>query len=167
MIGGAFTSENSSGTKENFHGFIEELRIWEGPISSDQIRFFMNQRIKHNGSVVDGEVLKLNMNIINAPALPSFSNLLGYYQLLAHENLIESGYTKNLGSEGAKADGLLKNIQEMQENTAPLPYTLFTNNGNWSSKTTWQLPENTYRVKFGDVDFSQPIQKRNVWDSPK
>ena len=24
MIGGAFTSENSSGTKENFHGFIEE-----------------------------------------------------------------------------------------------------------------------------------------------
>ena len=97
---------------------------------------------------------------------PAFSNLLGYYQLLAQENLIESGYTKNLGSEGAKADGLLKNIQEMQENTAPLPYTLFTNNGNWSSKTTWQLPENTYRVKFGDVDFSQPIQKRNVWNSP-
>ena len=166
LIGAAHSPSSTKGSKDHFHGFIEEVRIWEGDISIDQIRFFMNQRLKQNGTEVEGETLPQNLDLANAPALPPFSKLLGYYQLLAQENLITSGYTDNLGSVGNSADGLLKNIQEMQENTAPLPYTLFTNDGNWPQKVTWQLPANTYRVKFGDVDFSQPIQKRNVWNSP-
>ncbi len=156
LIGAAPSPASTTGTKEHFNGYIEEVRIWEGAISTEQIRFFMNQRLWKNGSKVDGEVLKQEMNITNAPSLPNYSNLLGYYQLLAREDLISSGYTENSGSEGSKANGLLKNIQQMQENTAPLPYILPTSGMDWYSKATWELPETGY----------QNITQRNVWDPP-
>ncbi|MDT0641670.1 PKD-like domain-containing protein [Zunongwangia sp. F363] len=157
LIGAAHSPASTRGTKEHFNGFIEEVRIWKGAIPTAQIRFFMNQRLWKNGSKVDGEVLEQEMNITNAPTLPNYSNLPGYYQLLAREDLISSGYTENLGSEGSKADGLLKNIQQMQENTAPLPYVLYTSNKEWYNKSTWQLPQ-----KFNGKTISQ----RDVWDAP-
>jgi len=166
LIGAAYAPASVKMTKEHFNGFIEELRIWETPISQEQIRFFMNQRLSKDGSNnVSGTVLGSNLNLPNAPANIRWTTLVGYYQLLAEGNLISSGYTQNSGSTGTSADGLLKNIQLMQENTAPLPYLLNTTENNWYSKTTWQLLE-TYQLKFDDVDFSQNIKNRNVWDAP-
>ena len=165
LIGAMYNSNTPEIPKNFFHGFIEEVRIWEGAISSSQIRFFMNQRLKQNGTKVEGEILQNSMELPNAPTLPDYSKLLGYYQLLAIPDLITNGFTKNLGSTGTTADGHLKNIQEMQENTAPLPYILFTNSGNWFDNTTWQLPQ-TYHLKFSDIDFEQAIDNNNVWNSP-
>jgi len=166
LIGAAYAPASVKMTKEHFNGFIEELRIWESPISQEQIRFFMNQRLsKDESNNVSGTVLGSNLNLPNAPANIRWTTLVGYYQLLAEGNLISSGYTQNSGSTGTSADGLLKNIQLMQENTAPLPYLLNTTENNWYSKTTWQLLE-TYQLKFDDVDFSQNIKNRNVWDAP-
>ena len=157
IIGATYSPSSLKMTKEHFDGFIEEVRIWENPISQEQIRFFMNQRLQKYNSKVEGEILTNDLNITNAPALPDFNSLVGYYQLLARENLITSGKTLNSGSAGASADGLLKNIQLMQENTAPLPYVLNSDNGDWFSKSTWQLPS---------TFLGTSVSLRDVWNSP-
>ena len=86
-----------------------------------------------------------SLNLTNAPESQSWNTLVGYYQLLAEENLITDGSTPNLGSVGNSAAGLLKNIQSLQQNTAPLPY-ISNNDGNWDTMNTWLRPD--------------------VWDSP-
>ena len=156
IIGATYAS-STSGSKNNFSGFIEELRIWNTGIPVEQIRFFMNQRLEKTGTEVSGTVLGNNLNLSNAPEAVSWDKLAGYYQLLAVGDLISDGFTDNLGTIGAPADGLLKNIEEMQENTAPLPYKLFNTNGNWFDSTTWQLP-----VPYNGVNITQ----RDVWNSP-
>ncbi|WP_295181169.1 LamG-like jellyroll fold domain-containing protein [uncultured Christiangramia sp.] len=145
IIGAAYTANNISNTKEHFNGFIEEVRIWEDEISKQQIQFFMNQRLQKTGNQVEGTILDNSLNLTNAPESPSWNTLVGYYQLLAEENLITDGSTPNLGSVGNSAAGLLKNIQSLQQNTAPLPY-ISNNDGNWDTMNTWLRPD--------------------VWDSP-
>ncbi|WP_299155794.1 LamG-like jellyroll fold domain-containing protein [uncultured Christiangramia sp.] len=145
IIGAAYTANNISNTKEHFNGFIEEVRIWEDDISKQQIQFFMNQRLQKTGNQVEGTILDNSLNLTNAPESPSWNTLVGYYQLLAEENLITDGSTPNLGSVGNSAAGLLKNIQSLQQNTAPLPY-ISNNDGNWDTMNTWLRPD--------------------VWDSP-
>ena len=159
LIGAANSPATTKGTKDHFNGFIEEVRLWEGPISREQIRFFMNQRLAENGTNVSGTILGNNLNLPNAPKTISWSNLLGYYQLLAQDNLISDGFTDNLGSVGKTANGLLKNIQLMQENTAPLPYILNKDDEIWFTKTTWNLPPD-----FSGL--SEDFRLQDVWDAP-
>jgi hypothetical protein len=159
LIGAANSPATAKGTKDHFNGFIEEVRLWEGAISREQIRFFMNQRLAENGTNVSGTILGNNLNLPNAPQTISWSNLLGYYQLLAQDNLITDGFTDNLGSVGKTANGLLKNIQLMQENTAPLPYILNTDDKIWFTKTTWNLPPD-----FSGL--SEDFRLQDVWDAP-
>ena len=157
LIGATYSPSTNKETKDHFNGFIEEVRLWNTAISSEQIRFFMNQRLEKEDSNVSGTVLGNNLNLPNAPEKISWSNLLGYYQLLAQNNLISDGFTDNLGSVGESAHGLLKNIQEMQENTAPLPYILYTSGQEWFNKPTWKLPNQIN---------GQNISQRDVWNPP-
>ncbi|WP_282018036.1 LamG-like jellyroll fold domain-containing protein [Salegentibacter mishustinae] len=157
LIGATYSPSTNKETKDHFNGFIEEVRLWNTAISSEQIRFFMNQRLEKEDSNVSGTVLGNNLNLPNAPEKISWSNLLGYYQLLAQNNLISDGFTNNLGSVGESAHGLLKNIQEMQENTAPLPYILYTSGQEWFNKPTWKLPNQIN---------GQNISQRDVWNPP-
>ena len=155
---GATHASSASGSKNNFDGYIEELRIWKTAIPVDQVRFFINQRLIKDGADVNGTVLGNNLNLPNAPEKIGWDNLLGYYQLLAQSELIADGYSNNMGSIGTDANGLLKNIELMQENTAPLPYILYTtNNGNWYDNSTWKLP--------AEINGS-PISQRDVWEAP-
>jgi hypothetical protein len=157
LIGATYSPSTNKETKDHFNGFIEEVRLWNTAISSEQIRFFMNQRLEKEDSNVSGTVLGNNLNLPNAPEKISWSKLLGYYQLLAQNNLISDGFTDNLGSVGESAHGLLKNIQEMQENTAPLPYILYTSGQEWFNKPTWKLPNQIN---------GQNISQRDVWNPP-
>ena len=159
LIGAAYSPENISESKDHFNGFIEEVRVWDKPITKDQIHFFMNQRLVKNGTLVDGSVLSKDLNLPNSPALPDWNSLQGYYQLLAENELIKDGYTSNLGSAGENAKGILKNIEKMQENTAPLPYVLNSINSNWFTKATWKLP-----LDFNGI--SKDFQLVDVWDAP-
>ncbi len=157
LIGATHAPSEAKLTTQHFNGFIEEVRIWKKSISKEHIRFFMNQRLVKTDSKVDGEILTKNLNLPNAPILSDFTDLLGYYQLLAQVDLVSSGKTLNLGSTGNSADGLLKNIQFMQENTAPLPYILNTEEGNWFDKSTWTLPTTYHGVTINRIE---------VWDAP-
>ena len=126
-----------------FHGYIEEVRIWNGTITPENIRFTMNQRLKGGiGNI--GEVVDMAH-----PDAPIFANLAGYYRLISavpdpanlvtHDaNLLPTnGTTIDLAVNAVP--GVLKNMTTNQENTAPLPY--FTGNaGAWDTSTTWARP---------------------------
>ncbi len=167
IIGAAYAS-SASGSKNNFSGYIEELRIWNTAIPVNQIRFFMNQRLEKEDSNVSGTVLGNNLNLPNAPEKISWSKLLGYYQLLAEVDLTSDGFTTNLGSIGTQANGLLKNIQDMQENTAPMPYKSINgeewhNRSSWDSNSAkfWTFP-NDQGINGEDINWNIAIQKNDL-----
>ena len=134
FIGAKWTSPNPTNF---FSGWIEEVRIWNGNISQDQIRFLMNQRLQP-GANIGVEVPML------APGL-AYGSLAGYYQLLADPaKILNGGYTIDLAN--SVVNGKLRNMTTFQENTAPLPYTSRIDGQTWGTDDTW-------------TNF-------NVWDAP-
>ncbi|MFD1095117.1 LamG-like jellyroll fold domain-containing protein, partial [Salegentibacter chungangensis] len=139
LIGAMYNSETPEKPKNHFHGWIEEVRIWDKALSEEQLRFMMNQRLETNGGAAKGTVLPLNV-----PGDLSWNRLRGYYRLMANETV--NGYTLDLSTvKTNKIDGKLRNIETSQENTAPLPY-FSVNDSPWGTDNTWAKP--------------------NVWDPP-
>ncbi|PKD18911.1 hypothetical protein APR41_17470 [Salegentibacter salinarum] len=114
-----------------FHGWIEEVRVWNTSLDQAQLQFMMNQRITDNNATnVKGEIVPLNV-----PNNLEWANLTGYYRLITSE--ATNGITKNKIPNGI--DGRLKNIQSTQQNTAPLPY--IATGGDWWNINSWKQPQ--------------------------
>ncbi|RKS43449.1 putative secreted protein (Por secretion system target) [Gillisia mitskevichiae] len=131
LIGAIFRGNKPENPVNYFHGWIEEVRIWKTALQEEQLRFMMNQRLKVNVTPVTGTVLPLVV-----PGDLAYNNLEGYYQLIGSE--LSNGFTPDKSIN--KVDGLLKNIETTQENSAPLPY-ISKVAGQWRSKNTWQRPD--------------------------
>ncbi len=131
IIGAMYDSSTPELPKNYFHGWIEELRIWNTSLTDEQLHFMMNQRVETNSGSVKGEVLPMDV-----PGNLSWSNLQGYYRLMADE--ISNGETPDISS--APYNGFLRNIETIQENTAPLPY-ISNADGSWRSKSSWLRPD--------------------------
>jgi hypothetical protein len=127
---GATWNDTDFQAENFFSGYIEEVRIWNGNINEEQIRFLMNQRLQ-NAANIGVEIP------MPAPG-PGYTALAGYYQLLADPALVGAGTTPDLASNAVP--GLLVNMETLQENTAPLPYTS-AQNGIWGDKSTWTRPD--------------------------
>ncbi|HKK83785.1 MAG TPA: T9SS type A sorting domain-containing protein, partial [Atribacterota bacterium] len=102
------------------------------------IQFMMNQRLYNNGTQMGVEIP------MDVPDGLSYTNLAGYYQLLADPALLANGTTPDLAI--TSVPGRLVNMETLQENTAPLPYTSRVDGQNWVTDNTW--------THF------------NVWDAP-
>src|SRR5690606_10132644 len=144
LIGGMYDASKPEKPESLFHGWIEEIRIWQTALTIEQIRFMMNQRIEPVSSdgisYVKGEMLPMNV-----PGSLTWNTLKGYYRLLAQAELIEDGTTPNLASDSA--EGFLRNIESFQINSAPLPYISETN-GEWNDRTTWDQQIGTDSEKW-------------------
>ncbi len=152
MLIGAMLDASSTPT-DLFHGWIEELRIWNKALAPEQLRFMMNQRLEKVGNNgIRGSVLQEKVDI---PGTLEWNNLSAYYQLIADPAKFINGKTEDLSN--SENHGILKNIQSLQENTAPLPYVLYNSNKEWYSKSTWQLPQQIS---------GKTISRRDVWDAP-
>ena len=139
IIGATYDSQEPTIPKNYFHGWIEEVRIWEKALDTTQLHFLMNQRLDVNSSPLKGHVLPKAV-----PGGLSFSSdIIAYYQLLTSE--ITSGITKDKGP-GAY-HGKLINITTNQRNTAPLPY-ISAAAGDWKTRTTWDLNIGKATEKF-------------------
>lgn len=131
IIGAIFRGNKPENPVSYFHGWIEEVRLWKTALQEEQLRFMMNQRLEVNVTPVKGTVLPLTV-----PGDLAYSELLGYYQLIGNE--LVDGFTPDRAS--VKIDGLLKNIETTQENSAPLPY-ISKVSGQWRDKNTWKRPD--------------------------
>jgi len=136
--------QNPAGGNPNpvnyYSGWMQELRIWNTALTVEQIRQMMNQHILDNG-LVQGNVVPIDVAGLN------WASLRAYYQML-QPGAINSGYLLPTGGYAA-FDGQLKNIETVQQETAPLPYTTKAT-GNWDTTgagTPWT---------YGD----------SVWDHP-
>jgi hypothetical protein len=147
MIGAMYDSDNpcTDGTKY-FNGFIDEVRIWNVPLSAQQIHEMMNQEIQVSGASVRGTVIPKNIS-----GSLTWNSLKAYYPMrngLATDHSSSNNY------------GFPKNITTIEAQTAPLPYTT-TRNGDWNNNTAatpwlygnsvWNLPNS-----FG-LDGTTPI----------
>lgn len=123
---------NAPNAENHFSGWIEEVRIWNGKISQENIRFTMNQRLKDSGNIG----VEVDMD---HPDSPAFVDLAGYYQLIADPaKILNGGYTEDLS--GSPVHGKLRNMTTLQENTAPLPYYTALD-GAWDTPATWAEPD--------------------------
>lgn len=149
LLGAMFQADQPAVPVNHYHGWIQELRIWNKALNQDQLHFMMNQKIQNINGAVRGEILPMNI-----PGNISWNDLQAYYQLDIDE--LTNGATPDVSSN--PIPGLLRNIETLQENTAPLPYTLYnTNAGEWYDKNSWELPSS--------LD-GKTITQRNVWDPP-
>ena len=139
MLGAMDQANNAPNKPINYyHGWIDELRIWNKALNIEHIRQMMNQEIKlDGGDDVMGEIIPIK---IHGPDLAQngtdddkllWSNLDGYYRMT-----VNCGY---LSPYKGSLDGRLRNIYSAQPETAPLPYKS-ANDGQWSSNNTWAQP---------------------------
>jgi len=128
LIGAMYDSNTSLTPVNYFHGWIEEVRIWNTAITKEQLHFMMNQKLQDIGGKVQGLEIP-----IDVPGDLDWDSLLGYYQLEISENGLTPG--KVTGSPAGK----MINITTTQQRTAPLPY-LSTKAGQWHEDATWLRP---------------------------
>ena len=122
----------SSPTKY-FHGWIDELRIWNKALSIEHVRQMMNQEIEASGNDVIGVVIPEKIYgpdaddnaVEDNPLL--WSNLDGYYRM----NILCGDLSPYKGISGR-----MRNINTTQQETAPMPYTSRANQ-DWSQDDTW------------------------------
>ncbi|WP_323789520.1 LamG-like jellyroll fold domain-containing protein, partial [Psychroserpens sp.] len=132
LIGGMDQIGNASSRPVNYYdGWVDELRIWNKALSTAQIRQMMNQEI-YNNTAVRGEIVPLDI------AGLTWANLDGYYQMD-----VNCGY---LSANAGNIRGQLRNMNSIQPDSAPLPYTSRVNGQEWNTDNTW-------------TNF-------NVWDAP-
>ncbi|WP_144962207.1 LamG-like jellyroll fold domain-containing protein [Gillisia sp. Hel_I_86] len=129
LIGAMYDANAPLAPQNYFHGWIEEVRIWNTAITTEQLQFMMNQKLQENGGKVRGFEIPLNV-----PGDLTWSSLEGYYQLEISENGLTPG--KITGSPSGK----LINITTTQQRTAPLPY-ISTKVGQWYADATWLRPQ--------------------------
>jgi len=135
LLGASFDSDTPTVPKHYFDGYIDEVRIWNVGLSSNQIHEMMNQEIEQNGVDVRGKVIPLNVS-----GGLSWSDLLGYYPMFNDRIQDQSSNSKH---------GAPKNITTIQLQTAPLPY-ISVRDGEWgdtSAATPWL---------YGDTVWSEP-----------
>ena len=116
--------------KQYFNGHIDEVRLWDIPLSVDQMRFIMNQEITENAGQVMGEILPSAISKNDINTIP-WSKLAGYYPMSAFT------YASTNDASGHGIHGALRNISSVDVQSAPLPYQSIQE-GNWDEKSTWK-----------------------------
>jgi len=135
FIGAMFDSGTALNPKNYFHGWIEEVRIWNTSLTEEQLRFMMNQRIKEaDNSNVIGVEIPLDVPKDLAENNLAWDRLEGYYQM----EKVANGFA--IGETASGIKGKLINIITTQERTAPLPY-ISAKAGLWFDDTTWLHPQ--------------------------
>ena len=144
FIGAVYNSDTPTVPKNNFYGYIDEVRIWNIALTVQQIREMMNQEIQINGTAVKGKTIPLD---ISNGLL--WENLAGYYPMNDDTSNDESGNV-------IKIIGSPKNITSSQPKTAPLPYISVTD-GAWDNSVTWLNGGVLHLPNSLGIDGSTPI----------
>ncbi|SNR72579.1 LamG-like jellyroll fold domain-containing protein, partial [Lutibacter flavus] len=157
--------QGSSGNPVNYyHGWVDELKIWNKALSVEHIRQMMNQEIDELGADVGGVQIPTKIygpdsdNNGTEDNLLLWSNLDAYY----HMNIIcgdLAPYKKGVG-------GRLRNMTTGQEQTAPIPYTTRANqdwdtDNTWTNFNVWDIP-NSSGINNTPIDWNIVKVSHNI-----
>ncbi len=145
--------------KEYFKGEIDELRVFDEALSSEQIQQMVYQEISNHSGKVRGTLIAKDIIHHSTSETVSWSNLLAYYtmsNIRANTLNDNSQYSRHLTISG---------INAVQSQTAPMPYET-SNNGDWSAQSTW-LHGNIWDIEnaLNNKDWSIVDIKHNISSS--
>ncbi|WP_425075138.1 HYR domain-containing protein [Psychroserpens sp. S379A] len=154
---GAMSTQTVNPTN-HFDGWLDEIRLWNVGLSTQQIREMMNQEIEDNVGNVRGSVIPLDIS-----GGLNWNNLNGYYQMNQGTDIVSGTLLPN-GS--AAVIGVLRNMTSLQSETAPLPYQT-AQNGNWNSSNTWlngadQMIPNSNGVNGNPINWNIVRTSHNI-----
>ena len=125
-----FVGRKKQNNTDYFFGAIDEVRVFNNVLTSDQIQKMIYQEIEQNGANVRGKVIPKDIVDKTTNTSIPWTSLQAYYPMTA----INSGLTKD--ESNYSRDLTLHNMSSAQEQTAPMPYKT-ANNGSWTATSTW------------------------------
>jgi len=125
--------------QQKVRGSIDEVRVWNVPLSGDQIRYIMNQEIEENGALnADGKLIPSTTTKNEIESIP-WNNLIAYYPM----STAVFGSIKDESNSGN--DASMINYDNVEQQTAPLPYkTKSGGTGEWDDPDTWENGDKQY-----------------------
>lgn len=122
----------SGAISNHFHGWIDEVRVFNVALTQSQLQQIIYQEIENNAGNVRGTVIPKNVTDFDTGNPLSWSNLRLYYRM--GTNFTADG--RLLDYSGNNNHGTMYNIGTWQEETAPMPFET-AQDGNWEDTTTW------------------------------
>jgi hypothetical protein len=115
-----------------FTGFVDEIRVFDVPLTEDQLREMVHQEIEQNGANVRGSVIPKDIEDFTSGNNVAWSSLVGYYDM--------SSITGNRIQDliGNTSTMFMKNMTTIPTQSAPMPYRSIAD-GNWTDDATWEF----------------------------
>ncbi len=136
---------------ENFEGWIDEVKLFDTVLTSDQIQQMIYQEIENNAGTVHGSLIDQDISDSVSNATIPWSNLIGYYPMTN----IQSGRIPDESTNGYVAT--LHNMNTFQPQSAPMPFETKAD-GNWTDEATW-LHGDVWDIEDFEAFFTQAYQK--------
>ena len=134
--------------KDYFKGYIDEVRVFDVALTTDQIQRMVYQEIENNSGKVKGTLIDKDIVDMDTSATIPWPNLLAYYPM-TH---IVNGTTTDFSSHSRTLR--LHNITTIQQQTAPMPFETKAD-GDWAQTNTWL---------HGDVWDIEDATKNKNWN---
>lgn len=128
-IGGRIGSDANS---NYFHGWIDEVRVFDVALTDTQVQQIVYQEIENNNGHVRGSVIPKDIKDFNTGEQLLWSNLKLYYKM----GTTFTSEDKVIDYSGNENHGTIYNITTWQEETAPMPYVT-SQDGDWQDASTW------------------------------
>ncbi|NND11189.1 MAG: hypothetical protein HKN96_08260, partial [Flavobacteriaceae bacterium] len=116
--------------EENFEGWVDEVRIFNSLLSTEQIQQMVYQEIENNAGSIHGTIIDKDITDFGLGTNVPWSDLVSYYPMTD----IKNSTLKDMSSYGN--DAKLFNITTLQPQSAPIPYETVAD-GPWTSEGTW------------------------------
>lgn len=115
-----------------FHGWIDEVRVFDVALTDTQLQQIIYQEIENNNGNLRGSIIPKDVTDFNTDAKVLWSNLKLYYRM--GTDFTDDGRVRDYS--GNENHGTVHNITTWQEETAPMPYET-KQDGNWEDASTW------------------------------
>jgi hypothetical protein len=104
-------------TTEYFKGSIDEVRVFNTALTSDQIQKMVYQEIKQNGTAIRGEIVPKDIES------SLWANVLAYYRMDAYKDDVIDNYTSASIDSGVSATfARIYNVKNIKYQLAPMPF---------------------------------------------
>src|SRR5690606_32738515 len=125
---GRFSNKLTDG--KYFKGNIDEVRVFNESLTSEQIQQMVYQEVENNSGKVRGAIVKKDIQETTKGNTVSWNNLLAYYPMtdVKDRNILD--YSQH------EHHMKLYNLKNIQEQTAPMPYST-SKDGDWTNAATW------------------------------
>ncbi len=122
--------DSQPGVGENFEGWIDEVKLFDTLLTSDQIQQMIYQEIENNVGNVHGVVIDQDISDSTTNATIPWSNLIAYYPFTN----IKSG--KVIDESGNGFTATLHFMNSLLQQSTPMPYET-SSDGPWTTEGTW------------------------------